>query len=118
MSETPTASDTSETSTNADAIGVSDTSTLRKGGNGPLGLSTREIDAQAERYGDDYHQRRDEPDIEARLNEELRRRLRMLGVLPEHIETEFRRVIEAVFRVSDAQTRREFEDMQFDGDDA
>lgn len=83
-----------------------------------MGLSTREIDAQAERYADDYHERRDEPNIEAKLNEELRRRLLKLGVLPEHIETEFRRVIEAVFRVSDAQTRREFENMQFDGDDA
>ena len=118
VSEAPPASDTSETTTNADAIGVSDTSTLRKGGNGPLGLSTREIDALAERYGDDFHDRRDEPNVEHKLDEELRQRLRMLGVLPEHVGTEFRRVKDTVFRVADARTRREFEDMPFDGDDA
>ena len=73
------------------------------------GLSTREIDAQAELYADDFYRRRDEPDIEAELNQELRQRLRNgLGVLPEHVETEFRRVIEAVFRISDARTRQSF----------
>ena len=82
------------------------------------GLSAREIDAQAELYADDFYRRRDEPDIEAELNRELRQRLRSdLGILAEHVETEFRRVIDAVFRISDARTRQSFEEGGLSKDD-
>jgi hypothetical protein len=126
------------TDTNADVTGTSGTSATgtaekpvpdgkreKSNNDGPCtgvpvgkGLSEREIDVQAERYADAYYERRDEPDIEAKLNQELRQRLHELGVRPERIETEFRRVIDAVFRVADAQTRRAFDDIQFDGNDA
>jgi hypothetical protein len=113
VSDTTPASDTSKTPTNADGISVSDGLTLRKGGGGPNGLSTREIDAQAERYADAYYERREEPNIEATLNRELRQRLHELGVRPESIEVEFRRVIDAVFRVADAKTRDALKDIPF-----
>ena len=91
---------------------------VRKGVPEEKGLSARELDAQAELYADDFYLRRDEPDIEAELNRELRHRLLdNLRVTPEHVETEFRRIIDAVFRISDARTRQSFEEGGVSKDD-
>ena len=52
--------------------------------------------------------------IDAWLDRELRRRLREeYGVLPEFVEAEAKRVIAAVFRISDARTRQSFDDIPF-----
>jgi Protein of unknown function (DUF3631) len=82
--------------------GLLDTWTLSKGGGGgnghKSGLSQRDIDAHADWYQESaYAQMQEGGDVNAAaLDAELRRRLAG-QVLPEHIETEFRRVMDAVF---------------------
>jgi hypothetical protein len=62
------------------------------------GLSRRDIDAHADWYQESaYSQMQEGGDVNAAaLDEELRRRL-AAQVLPEHIEIEFQRVMDAVF---------------------
>jgi hypothetical protein len=63
-----------------------------------VGMSQRTIDRLAAWYEDTFYEHRDEPDIEVRLNRELRRRLREeFGVLAEFIEIEAARVLDRVF---------------------
>ena len=78
------------------------------------GISGRVIDTLAAWYDDTYHERRDEPGIEAWLDRELRHRLRDdYGVLPEFVETEAKRVIDRVFKLADAATRDALKDIPF-----
>ena len=70
------------------------------------GLSARSIDTLAGWFEQARYEGREEPAIDAWLDRELRRRLREeYGVLPEFVEVEAKRVIAAVFRISDARTR-------------
>jgi putative DNA primase/helicase len=62
-----------------------------------IGLPQRRIDALSEWYEDTFYERRDEPEITATLDRELRLRLDEHGVLPEFIEVEAERVIERIF---------------------
>jgi putative DNA primase/helicase len=78
------------------------------------GISGRVIDTLAAWYDDTYHERRDEPGIEAWLDRELRHRLcDDYGVLPEFVETEAKRVIDRVFKLADAATRDALKDIPF-----
>jgi hypothetical protein len=78
--------------------------TLR-GGTEDKGLSARSIDTLAGCFEQTRYERREEAGIDAWLDRELRRRLREeYDVLPEFVEAEAKRVIAAVFRISDART--------------
>ena len=78
-----------------------------KGETGDKGLSAPTIDALADWYDETHYSRRDEPEIEARLDQELRCRLREeYGVFPEFIETEAERVKERFFSVVDTHDAR------------
>jgi hypothetical protein len=75
----------------------------QNGGGGHRGLPHRVIDALGARYDDDAYQRinsgEPEEDVRRELDANLRHRLRdEYGVLPEFIEKEFGRVIDAAFR--------------------
>jgi putative DNA primase/helicase len=79
------------------------------GGTEDKGLSARSIDTLAGWFEQTRYERREEPGIDAWLDRELCRRLREeYGVLAEFIEAEAKRVIAAVFRISDARTRQSF----------
>jgi putative DNA primase/helicase len=97
--------------------GVCDGVTVREGDSGQndgKGLSIREIGTLADWYMDKHHAHGDEPKVQIWLDAELRRRLREeCRVLPEHIEAEFKRVMEQVFSLSDARTRASFDDIPF-----
>ena len=65
-----------------------------------LGLAEHTIGRLADWYSDSYHSRREEVDVEAALDEELRHRLTAEhGVLPEFVETELRRIMDQVFKM-------------------
>jgi hypothetical protein len=69
------------------------------GHEGQMGLPYRVIDALGSRYEDDAYRRISGGENEAELDAEARRRLRdEYGVLPEFVEVEFKRVIDAAFR--------------------
>ena len=85
-----------------DVSHVSDVSDLAGNGSGqPTGLSQHTIAKLAEDYTETtYHLQQEGSDIDsATLDTDLRRRLADMGVLPEHVETEFTRIMDAVFRV-------------------
>ena len=78
------------------------------------GLPARSIYTLAGWFEQTRYERREEPQIDAWLDRELHRRLREeYGVLPEFVEAEAKRVIVAVFRISDARTRESFNDIPF-----
>jgi hypothetical protein len=82
--------------------GLCDGVTVRKGGNGHdsgVGLSERTIEDIAEWLGDYASRLVGDPNIDAKLGQALRERLRnKYDVYPEHLETEAARVMEAVFK--------------------
>ena len=85
-----------------DVSDVSDVSDLAGNGSGqPTGLSQHTIAKLAEDYTETtYRLQQEGSDIDsATLDTDLRRCLADMGVLPEHVETEFARVMAAVFRV-------------------
>jgi Protein of unknown function (DUF3631) len=95
-----------EKSEKANNDAVCCTVAVQKGGTGPEGLSERTIDDLAAWYEQTHYDRRDEPEIAATLDRNLRGRLRdEFGVLREFVETEAKRVIERVFAVVDRRTR-------------
>ena len=88
--------------------------TLSNGGLEDKGQSERTIDTLATWYADTHYARRDEPGIEAWLDRELRRQLREdYGVFPEFVEGEAKRVIDRVFKLTDAATRDALKDIPF-----
>jgi hypothetical protein len=64
------------------------------------GLSVHQIGWLASWYYESAYSRRDEPEIEAKLNRELRHRLTTeFGVFSEHVSAEFERVKDQVFKM-------------------
>jgi hypothetical protein len=73
------------------------------GGEGPPGLSWREIDRLAEEVGEWVHGRRDEGGIsQSALEDEIRRRLAGM-VFPEAVEIELERVTRSLFDTEEAR---------------
>jgi hypothetical protein len=73
------------------------------GGEGPPGLSWREIDRVAEEVGEWVHGRRDDGDTShAALEDEIRRRLAGMA-LPEAVELELERVVRRLYESKDAR---------------